>query len=75
MRSRCCCPRSGDDITNICRDAALNGMRRVTAGRSPLEIAEMKRQGHVSAWAGAVEFCLLRCLAALLICMACLFGF
>lgn len=23
---------SGDDVTNICRDAAMNGMRRIVAG-------------------------------------------
>ncbi|KAF8063864.1 AAA1 [Scenedesmus sp. PABB004] len=34
---------SGDDITNICRDAAMNGMRRRIAGKSPAEIREMSK--------------------------------
>nr|XP_033512817.1 katanin p60 ATPase-containing subunit A1-like isoform X2 [Nicotiana tomentosiformis] len=29
---------SGDDLTNICRDASLNGMRRKIAGKNPDEI-------------------------------------
>ena len=29
---------SGDDITNICRDAAMNGMRILIAGKTPDEI-------------------------------------
>ena len=29
---------SGDDLTNVCRDAALNGMRRKIAGLSPTQI-------------------------------------
>merc|ERR1712216_381203 len=29
---------SGDDITNICRDAAMNGMRRKIIGKRPEEI-------------------------------------
>jgi len=37
---------SGDDITNICRDAAMNGMRRVVGGKSPAEILAMKQQGQ-----------------------------
>jgi len=36
-----CC--SGDDITNICRDAAMNGMRRKIAGKTPAEIREMSK--------------------------------
>ncbi|CAG9461115.1 unnamed protein product [Pedinophyceae sp. YPF-701] len=32
---------SGDDITNICRDASLNGMRRKVAGLTPAEIRAM----------------------------------
>jgi SpoVK/Ycf46/Vps4 family AAA+-type ATPase len=35
--------RSGDDITNICRDAAMNGMRRKIAGKSAAEIREMSK--------------------------------
>lgn len=34
---------SGDDITNICRDAAMNGMRRKIAGKTPDQIREMSR--------------------------------
>ncbi len=40
---------SGDDITNICRDAALNGMRRGIAGKTPSELMKMKELGQVSA--------------------------
>ncbi|OIT23010.1 katanin p60 atpase-containing subunit a1 [Nicotiana attenuata] len=32
---------SGDDPTNICRDASLNGMRRKIAGKNPDEIKNM----------------------------------
>ena len=32
---------SGDDITNICRDAAMAGMRRAIAGKTAAEIREM----------------------------------
>ncbi|CAK0786507.1 hypothetical protein CVIRNUC_009720 [Coccomyxa viridis] len=35
---------SGDDITNICRDAAMNGMRILIAGKTPDEIRGMKRE-------------------------------
>ena len=35
---------SGDDITNICRDAAMNGMRRKIAGKTPEEIRNMTRE-------------------------------
>lgn len=34
---------SGDDITNVCRDAAMNGMRTMITGKTPEEI----RQAHV----------------------------
>jgi SpoVK/Ycf46/Vps4 family AAA+-type ATPase len=37
------CVCSGDDITNICRDAAMNGMRRKIAGKTPAEIREMSK--------------------------------
>jgi len=37
---------SGDDITNICRDAAFNGMRRNIAGRTPAELRQLKEQGQ-----------------------------
>lgn len=33
---------SGDDIMNICRDAAFNGMRRETAGRSLDELRKLQ---------------------------------
>ncbi|KAG1676250.1 hypothetical protein FOA52_006468 [Chlamydomonas sp. UWO 241] len=36
---------SGDDITNICRDAAMSGMRRITAGKTPAEIMAAREQG------------------------------
>lgn len=29
---------SGDDITGVCRDAAMNGMRRKIMGKSPEQI-------------------------------------
>ena len=29
---------SGDDMTNICRDAAMNGMRNLIAGNTPDQI-------------------------------------
>lgn len=29
---------SGDDITNVCRDAAMNGMRTLIAGKTPDQI-------------------------------------
>lgn len=32
---------SGDDITNVCRDAAMNGMRRAVAGKKPDEIRRL----------------------------------
>ncbi|CAI5942627.1 unnamed protein product [Closterium sp. NIES-64] len=35
---------SGDDITNICRDASMNGMRRKIAGKTPEEIRSMTRE-------------------------------
>ncbi len=38
---------SGDDITNICRDAAMNGMRRNIAGKTPMELKKMKELGQV----------------------------
>ncbi|KAG2497959.1 hypothetical protein HYH03_004220 [Edaphochlamys debaryana] len=37
---------SGDDITNICRDAAMNGMRRMVAGKTPAEILAMRQAGN-----------------------------
>lgn len=33
---------SGDDITGVCRDAAMNGMRRKIMGKTPEQI----RCGH-----------------------------
>ena len=35
---------SGDDITNICRDAAMNVMRRKIAGKTPQEIKAMRKE-------------------------------
>lgn len=29
---------SGDDITSVCRDAAMNGMRTAIAGKAPEQI-------------------------------------
>ncbi|KAF5840944.1 katanin catalytic subunit, 60 kDa [Dunaliella salina] len=38
---------SGDDITNICRDAAVNGMRRLMAqGRTPADVLKMREMGQ-----------------------------
>ncbi|XP_009798358.1 katanin p60 ATPase-containing subunit A1-like isoform X3 [Nicotiana sylvestris] len=34
---------SGDDLTNICRDASLSGMRRKIAGKNPDEIKNMSK--------------------------------
>ncbi|KAG0559074.1 hypothetical protein KC19_10G076900 [Ceratodon purpureus] len=34
---------SGDDLTNICRDASMNGMRRKIAGKTPEEIKTMTK--------------------------------
>ncbi|GFR41454.1 hypothetical protein Agub_g2142 [Astrephomene gubernaculifera] len=39
---------SGDDITNICRDAAMNGMRRLVAGKTPAEILALREAGKDS---------------------------
>ncbi|PNH08795.1 Katanin p60 ATPase-containing subunit A-like 1 [Tetrabaena socialis] len=39
---------SGDDITNICRDAAMNGMRRLVAGKTPAEIKALREAGKDS---------------------------
>lgn len=38
---------SGDDITNICRDAAMNGMRRIMAGKTPAELKRLREMGQV----------------------------
>lgn len=46
---------SGDDITNICRDAAMNGMRRVMSGMRPHELMAVKEQGRVS---GMRQYCI-----------------
>ena len=34
---------SGDDLTNVCRDASLNGMRRKIAGKTREEIKNMAK--------------------------------
>lgn len=34
---------SGDDLTNVCRDASLNGMRRKIAGKTRDEIKNMPK--------------------------------
>lgn len=34
---------SGDDLTNVCRDASLNGMRRKIAGKTRDEIKSMSK--------------------------------
>lgn len=34
---------SGDDLTNVCRDASLNGMRRKIAGKTRDEIRNMAK--------------------------------
>ncbi|GAA0142173.1 non-motor microtubule binding protein [Lithospermum erythrorhizon] len=34
---------SGDDLTNVCRDASLNGMRRMIAGKTRDEIKSMSK--------------------------------
>ncbi len=33
---------SGDDITGVCRDAAMNGMRRKIMGKTPEQIRQAK---------------------------------
>ena len=33
-----------DDITNVCRDASMNGMRRKIAGKRPEEIRNMSSE-------------------------------
>lgn len=35
---------SGDDITNVCRDAAMNGMRRKIAGKTPEQIRALSKE-------------------------------
>lgn len=35
---------SGDDITNVCRDASMNGMRRMIDGKSGDEIRAMRKE-------------------------------
>ncbi|KAK9826152.1 hypothetical protein WJX81_001252 [Elliptochloris bilobata] len=35
---------SGDDCTSVCRDAAMNGLRRKIAGKTPEQIREMSRK-------------------------------
>ncbi|KAL8223649.1 hypothetical protein R6Q57_019124 [Mikania cordata] len=35
---------SGDDLTNVCRDASLNGMRRKIAGKTREEIKNMSKE-------------------------------
>lgn len=44
---------SGDDITNICRDAAMNGMRRIMAGKTPAELKRLREMGQVRGVEGA----------------------
>ncbi|XP_016456600.1 katanin p60 ATPase-containing subunit A1-like [Nicotiana tabacum] len=34
---------SGDDLTNVCRDASMNGMRRMIAGKTREEIKNMSK--------------------------------
>lgn len=34
---------SGDDLTNVCRDASMNGMRRKIAGKTRDEIKNMSK--------------------------------
>lgn len=46
---------SGDDITNICRDAAMNGMRRLVAGKTPAEIKALREAGKDSFKVGVHE--------------------
>ncbi|KAK9862173.1 hypothetical protein WJX84_012398 [Apatococcus fuscideae] len=35
---------SGDDLTNVCRDAAMNGMRRKIAGKTPDQIRSLSKE-------------------------------
>lgn len=35
---------SGDDLTNVCRDASMNGMRRKIAGKTREEIKNMAKE-------------------------------
>eukprot|EP00897_Mesotaenium_endlicherianum_P000826 jgi/Mesen1/10744/ME000901S10097 len=46
---------SGDDITNICRDASMNGMRRKIAGKRPDEIRNMSK-GDISEPISMLDF-------------------
>jgi SpoVK/Ycf46/Vps4 family AAA+-type ATPase len=43
--ARCTEGYSGDDLTNICRDASMNGMRRKILGKTLDEIRSMKKDG------------------------------
>lgn len=35
---------SGDDLTNVCRDASMNGMRRKIAGKTRDQIKNMSKE-------------------------------
>jgi SpoVK/Ycf46/Vps4 family AAA+-type ATPase len=43
-------PCSCDDITNICRDAAMSGMRRLTEGMTTEQLLKAREAGVVGAW-------------------------
>ena len=46
---------SGDDITGVCRDAAMNGMRRKIMGKTPEQIRHVLQQSTKQCVTSAVK--------------------